>query len=251
MEKELFGAIRDNYNHSSDNLWKWYRRQNFFTKIIVFIWILLSSITMKVIGFIFGLGVILDKMSVWLQSKRKYFINLIDSSSSSLWYNKFSYISAPIVAFMIAPIALVFGLIPKWSSTIAVAVHPDFDVSTGIDHGYFAKLGKSYLKLAKELFKNINKHGYFFMLPALIVSLLTAPFISIISLVFFILILLDFIGWIVGLIRKFVVSSSSSLAKTAGNSFGRAVAIPIIMTLFVPLYITLLLIPKIATYDDV
>jgi hypothetical protein len=56
MKHELFGAIRDNY----------------FTA---------SSATMKLIGFLFGLGVILDNISIWLQSKRDHLVYAIDVSA--------------------------------------------------------------------------------------------------------------------------------------------------------------------------
>lgn len=250
MEKELFGAIRDNYNYASDNLWRWHRRQGIFTRIITFIWIGVSSTIIKIIGFIFGLGVILDYISVWLQNQRNNFINLIDKSAQTLCYRKISYMSAPILAFVLAPIALIFGLIPKWSSTIVAAAHPDLDFSLGTEHGYFVKLGKSYLNLAKALFININKHGYFFILPALLIFIFSTPIVILISLVFFLLVVLDIIGWVVGLIRKFVILSSAFFAKKTDSNIVSIISMPILMILFVPIYIVLLLIPKIATYDE-
>ena len=250
MEKELFGAIRDNYNHASENLWYWHRRQNSFVKLLTFIWVAPASIIMQIIGFIFSLGVLLDKISVWLQSKRNYIVDAVDDSSSDLRYYKSSYFLTPIKVVLLSPVALLLGIIPKWSTTLVTAIHPDFDISTGVEHGYFTTLGKTYLNLTKELFKNIGRHGNLFVLPALIISVILAPVLVLISIIFFALILLDIVGWVVGLIRKFVVSSSAAMARTSGNNFGSVISMPIIMTLFVPIYIVLLLIPKIATYDE-
>ncbi len=250
MERELFGAIRDNYNNASVNLWYWYRRQNSFVKLLTFIWIAPASLVMKIIGFIFGLGVFFDKISLWLQSKRDNIVYAIDNSSENLRYERSAYILTPLKTLILAPIALFLGVVPKWSSTLVSAIHPDLDVGHGIEHGYFTKLGKSYLYLTKQLFGNIVKHGKLFFLPALIIALIITPITLSIAIIFFILIILDFIGWFVGLIRKFVVSSSSIMASNSGANIGSVIAMPILLAIFVPIYITLLLVPKIATYDE-
>jgi hypothetical protein len=250
MERELFGAIRDNYNNASANLWYWHGRQNSFVKALSFFWVVFASLVMKIIGFTFGLGVFLDKISLWLQSKRDNVIYAIDGSVENLRYEKSAYIFTPITTLILAPIALLLGIVPKWSSTLVSAIHPDLDIGTGIEHGYFTKLGKSYLNLTKELFLNITNHGKLFFLPALSIAFLLIPLTSIIAIFFFILIILDFIGWFVGLIRKFVVSSSYAMARNTGNNIGGVITMPIFLTIFVPIYVALLLIPKIATYDE-
>lgn len=250
MEKELFGAIRDNYYSASDHIWSWNRHQNTLVKIIFFPWLIVASGTMKVLGVVFGLGVILDKISVWLQSKRDNVIASIENTTYALCTAKSAYFVTPIKAAILAPIALFLGVVPKWSSTLTVAVHPDFDVSHGIEHGYFTKTGKAYADLSKRLFQCSIKHGVAFSVLSIPLAMLTAPVALLISLVFFLLIVLDYIGWLVGIIRKFVVSSSNSFATASSKNAGNVVLMPLLLTVFVPVYVALLLIPKIATYDE-
>jgi len=250
LENELFGTIRDNYFMASSEIWRWNSYQNFFVRFIVFPWLIVVSIIMKTIGFLFGLGVILDLVSVWLQKTRNSVVHVIESSAYNLRYEAFSYFTSPVKSLILAPIVLFLGIIPKWSSTIAVAIHPDLDVSYGIEHGYFIKAGKAYLKLSKMLFICINKHGILVGIFALIIATIFSPITLLIAFFFFSLIILDWIGWLVGLLRKFVVSSSMTMANLSGKNIGTVVLMPILLTLFVPVYIALLLIPKIATYDE-
>lgn len=247
MEKELFGAIRDNYYKASSELWYWFKHTHFLLKVIFFIWIFVASILMKIIGFIFSLGVILDKISVWIQSKRRNLLNAVDTSAETLNYKKSSYLTSPLKVFFIFPMALFLGIIPKWSSTLAVSLHPDVDISEAVEHGYFIKLGKSYLNFIKALFVNIKGNGFFFGAFSLLISLATSPFFLIMSLIFFVLIILDWFSFLVGLIRKFVVGSSQAMANRSGNNAMNTVLMPLLLVLFVPLYLFLLLIPKIAS----
>ena len=204
---------------------------------------------MKLLGFIFSLGIILDKISLWLQSKRNGVLNVIDNTTDNLSYKKSSYIISPIVAVIMFPIALLFGLIPKWSTTLMVGISPDLDIGHGTEHGYFTELGKKYLVLAKEYFVNIKEHGFFFGIFALAISIVVIPVLLLMSIAFFILIILDLLGWFVSLIRKFVVGSSQAMANKSGDNAAFAVIMPVLLTLFVPLYLVLLLIPKIATHE--
>jgi hypothetical protein len=142
------------------------------------------------------------------------------------------------------------GIVPKWSSTLAVSIHPDFDASYGIEHGYFTNCGKAYFEIVRNMFKSLGKHGFIFFFFAFTMTVIATPILLLISIVFFALIILDFIGWIVGMIRKFVVTSSESMAGRSGAHAVNVVAMPILLTLFVPVYVLLLLIPKIATYDE-
>ena len=109
-------------------------------------------------------------------------------------------------------------MFPKWSSTLVTILDSNINPSLGVDHGYFTKLAKAYLQFSKELFLNINKHGKLFILPATIIAIVVMPIFIIISTIFFILIILDYIGWIVSLIRKFVVFSSASMARNSGKN---------------------------------
>ena len=249
MKKELFGTIRDNYYRASDGLWSWFNQTNLIIKIMFFVWIVLASSLMKIIGFVFSLGVFLDVISVWIQSKRTIIITAVENMSNNLSIYKVSYIGSPIKAILLSPIAFFFGIIPKWSSTLAVGIHPDLDISTATEYGYFTQLGKAYSKLSLSLFSNLKQHGLFFSPLGLLFALVFGIVIFSISLFFFILIILDYIGWIVSFIRKFVVSSSQAMANQSGKSFMTTIYIPVLLTLFVPLYIALLLIPKIATHE--
>ncbi len=249
MEKELFGAIRDNYYDGSSRLWSWLNRKNIFLKILFSPWVLVSSCFLLLIGFVFSLGVILDKFSVFLLNKRHGTIDIIHNSANNLRYSKMSYLTTPLKAILLSPIAFILGIIPKWSSTILSAPFDDISTSYEKDYGFFQNLGNSYIFLSKKMFVNISQHGYFFAIFALIITLITVPLTIAIALFFYIFIILDYVGWIVAKLRLFVVHSSYKFSDNIGTNNFNSFVMPILLVIFVPIYIFLLLIPKVATYD--
>ncbi len=249
MEKELFAAIRDNYDQASTELWWWFRQKNILLKMIFIFWVLAASITMRIFGFLFSLGIILDKISLWLQSKREWFVNKIEDSKYQIGGGKFPYLFQPIFALILSPIALIFGLIPKWSATLAISAHPDLDNSHGTEYGYFTELGRKYSSLSRAMLSKIFAHGVIFSPIAFAFSLFAVPLLLLVAAIFFALLILDMFGWVVNLIRKFVVSSSENFARSSGKNVFNVILMPTLLTIFVPLYIFLLLIPKIATYE--
>ncbi len=205
MSTELFGAIQSNYNKASFELWSWFKNRNIILKTISLPWIIIASISMNIIGIIFSLGIFLDKISIWLQRKRDWFVNYLDNVAHDIKNEKIQYILSPFWATIVFPIALFLGIIPKWSSTIVSVVHPDLDVSTGTEYGYFTQLGQKYFAISKALLSNAVSHGILFSPISLIISIIFTPLHLLIAILLFLLIVLDWLGYIVSLIRKFVV----------------------------------------------
>jgi hypothetical protein len=249
MSVELFGKISENYDNASKNLWYWHRYKNVLIKIVTIPWILLSSIAMKAISIFFSMGIIFDKLSIWLEKQRHHVISSLESSNRNLQWNKIAYITSPLKAALLAPIALFLGIFPKWSSTI-MAVGTGDGFSHGTEHGFFTQLGKHYLVLVKNMFSYAFSHGFFFGLIAIVLSTIVAPVALIISAIFFILIILDLLSWLVELIREFIVVSSAYLARNVGNNFISTVFFPVVLTLLVPVYVVLILIPKISSQTE-
>lgn len=249
MEKELFGAIRDNYYLAGKSLWSWLKNRHIILQIIFFLWVLIASLAMYGIGFIFSLGVVLDKFSVFILEKRDLSIDFISKSTDKLYYSKTAYFLTPILAILISPICFILGIIPKWSSTILSTADAEFETSYEKEFGFFKRLGNSYLNLVAHLFKNLNSHGYLFAILALITTLLSSPILILIGLFFYIFIILDYVGWIVSIMRQFVVDSSYKFARNIGTSSVNSFLMPVLLVIFVPVYIVLLLVPKIASYD--
>lgn len=249
MSVELFGEISGNYGNAAGNLWGWHKSKNFIIRVITFPWIVFASIIMKIASIIFGFGVIFDVLSIWLENQRHLVIEALESLNENISRSKLAYISSPIKAAFLAPIALFLGIFPKWSSTI-MALGGGDEISGGTDHGFFWQLSKQYFFLVKNMFSYSFSHGFIFGLIGLVLSVIVTPIALVIAIIFAILIILDALSWFVELIREFIVWSSSTLARKTGNSLLGSIFYPTLLTLLVPLYIALLIIPKISSQTD-
>ncbi len=250
--KELFKAIRDNYYLAATNIWGWYK-ERWLLRLITLPFILIGILLMFIIGTVFSLGIFLDQVSTFLEKRRKLFISFIEDKATNIRYSKISFLFSPLIIVLSFPICLILGLFPKWSVTLIVVLD-DYDIDdisqTSTEHGFFARCSKAYLNFLGILWSYTVKHGFLFFFPALGIAIIFSPFIIAISIVCVVLILLDFLGFLFGLIRKFVVNSSGKMARAADKGFPQVFIMPILLTLFVPLYLFLLLIPKIASEYD-
>lgn len=249
MSVELFGEISGNYGDAARNLWEWHRDKNIVIRLISFPWIIFASIIMKIVSMFFSLGVIFDALSIWLENQRHHVVKSLESLNENISISKLAYFSSPIKAALLAPIALFLGVFPKWSSTV-MALGAGDDISEGTDHGFFWQLSKQYFFLVRNMFSYSFSHGFFFGLIGLVLSVIVTPVALIIALIFSVLIILDALSWFVELIREFIVWSSSTLARRTGNSLVGNIFYPTLLTILVPLYIALLIIPKISSQTD-
>lgn len=249
MSVELFGEISNNYVNAAKELWSWHKYKNIVVKILMLPWVVIASATMKVIALIFMAGIIFDKLSLWLERQRKSVIAVLENKNRKLAINKSAYILSPILAGLLAPIALLLGIFPKWSSTLMV-VSTDDSFSSGTEHGFFFQLSKQYFLLVTNMLANSFKHGAIFWIVAIPLTLIVTPIALIISLMFLVLTVLDILSWLVELIRQFIVSSSAALSRRSGSSIGGVIFYPTILVLLVPVYLVLLLIPKISSQTE-
>lgn len=170
MSVELFGEISSNYANAAKELWSWHKYTNIIVKILMLPWVVIASAVMKVISLIFMAGIIFDKLSLWLESQRKSVISTLENKNHELAINKSAYIVSPLMAGLLAPIALLLGIFPKWSSTL-MAVSTDDSFSGGTKHGYFLQLSKQYSILVKNMLTNSFKHGAIFWVIAIPLTL--------------------------------------------------------------------------------
>lgn len=242
---ELFEKISDNYSQASHRVWSWHRYSNILMKIIYLPWVIFASIVLNIIAFIFGLGILLDRLSLWLQSKRYKLLDQLDDSIHDIYWKKSGYISSPISATLLIPFALLFGIFPKWSSTVSEAA-----ISTDTQHGFFVDVSQKYFSLVVSMLKNIFKHGIFVSLISIPSAIIFAPFFAGVALFFSLLIILDLFSWLIEIIREFVINSSEFLAHNTSRNMFNVVVMPLLLVGLFPIYIFLLLIPKISTQNN-
>lgn len=245
---QLFETMSYNFKLSANGVWAWYRKQYFATKVLALIWAVIASIILTSISWIFKIGIIFDFLASWLQKGRNKVISRLDRWANDLKWKKFAYFTVPIKIVLLLPLALLLGILPKFSTEVDV-VGADND-KVDINHGFFFKVAVAYLVIAKSLIFSSFKHGILFIPIGLLISFYIVPMAILIALFFFIFILLDLLGWIIEVIRNLVLSSSYNLAKNTGNNTFTVILLPSLLIILFPIYILLILIPKISSYDS-
>jgi len=240
---ELFQSMRGNYQTAAQNLWLWYRRQYSLLKWLIWPWPLLVGSVLGLIGGVFALLSVLDGLARWLRRRREAVVSRLENSANRLCWYKSAYFTAPLVGLFWFPLGILLGLFPKFSSEVDSG---DADVN----HGFFFRLAKAYLLLGKNLLTCSLRHGVLFFPIALLIAGFTAPVAVMAGLFFLVFILLDAIGFLVDLLRQGVVNSSRVLARGTDSNLFTALALPLLLILLFPVYLLLLLIPKISTYDS-
>lgn len=245
----MFGEISNNYKESSREVWRWFNQSPTLLKPITFLWVLFASAVTYAIGILFSLGVVFDLISQLVLEQRRAVNRSLQKANDNLRYKKSAYILSPLMAGILAPVGFVLGIFPSWGAIVSSA---GADQSPGQDaaHGFFTRLCGYYLSLVKNMFANCFKHGFFFGLIALAITVLIAPYALMIAFMFAILILLDLLSWFVGILRVFVVKSSASLGRNSGRGLITATVFPSLLILLFPIYLILLFIPKVSSQSN-
>ena len=244
---ELFESIASNYTLAAAGVRRWYGRLPTLAKILAWPWPLLAIPVLTLLSLLFRLGVVFDIMARWLERHRSKIINALERWEIDLSLSNVAYFSVPIKGILLLPLVILLGVFPKFSTT------SEFDSDeTGLDieHGFFWQVSKGYLRIGRALMRNVGRHGVLFMPLALIIALFAAPSAVVVGLFFMLFIFLDWLGWLIDRIRGWVVNSSAGLARRSGDNLLSSIVMPLALTLLFPVYLLLLLIPKVATYDS-
>ncbi len=245
---ELFQSMRGNYQTAARNVWFWYRRQHSLVKLLAWPWPLLAGSVLGVIGWFFAVLTLFDGLAVWLQNRRNGVLIRLENQANALRWRKSAYFTAPLAGVFWFPFAIVLSLSPKLSSSVDGEVSASMDMN--VHHGFFFRLANAYGLLGKNLLTYSFRHGVVFFPIALLIAVVFAPLAVLAGLFFLVFILLDAIGFLNDLLRRGVVNSSRVLANWTNANLFAVLAAPLLLAILFPVYLLLLLIPKISTYDS-
>ncbi|MCP4701019.1 MAG: hypothetical protein GY862_29825 [Gammaproteobacteria bacterium] len=238
--------MSNNFRVAARGLWNWQRRQSLLLKLIAWIWVLPAGLVLTLISWVFKLGWIFDFFARLLRGGRNWALSILNRGARRLQWRKSAYLTVPVTGLVLWPLAILLGLFPKLGADLDAADDPAdaFDM----DHGFFFALTKSYLLIGWNYLRYSFSQGLF-MPVALFLSLFVVPSAWAIALFFAVFILLDWLGVIVEWIRRGVASSSHALAIRAGRNIFFVMVIPVLLVVLFPIYVLLLLIPKVSSYD--
>jgi len=219
--------MTNSFKHARQNLWKWCQKRYFLIKPITCLWALLVSVILMPISGFFKLGLIFDKIGLWLDIKRQKIINCLKSSADSLSRLKRAYFFTPIKMIFCFPFAILLAILPQISGNVMIE-----NEAAGEDLSFLRDTRQSYFNIAKNLLQNIAKHGILFIPIAFVIAIPAALIAILFGLIFLILRILDPIGYLIGKLKDFTASSSKKLANNTGNHVFNAFFNPILLVLF-------------------
>ncbi len=219
--------MTNSFKHARQNLWKWCQKRYFLIKPITCLWALLVSVILMPISGFFKLGLIFDKIGLWLDSKRKKIINCLKSSADSLSRLKRAYFFTPIKMMLCFPFAILLAILPQLSGNVMIE-----NEAAGEDLNFLRDTRQSYFNIAKNLLQNLAVHGIWFWPIAFVIAIPAALVAILLGFIFLILRILDPIGYLIGKLKDFTASKSKKLADNTGNHVFNAFFNPILLVLF-------------------
>lgn len=117
--------------------------------------------------------------------------------------------------------------------------------------GVFSSIGKSYIQAAKNVFVYLGT-AHFTLKPVILMPTLFYAFLLFpIGIVFYLFIVLDWVGKITDTIRHFFIDAIDSNSYKIDRSFFSFLFRPIIMVILIPIFLITLCIPKLSSSVDV
>lgn len=110
--------------------------------------------------------------------------------------------------------------------------------------GIFSSIGHSYLKAAKNVFSYLGYASFILKPVALIIALFYASFLCVIGILFYSLIILDWLGQLTSGIRNFFMNALESNSYQVNNSLLAFLIRPIFIVILAPIFLLTLCIPK-------
>jgi hypothetical protein len=223
----FFQTMANSFKDTRENLWKWCKKRFFLIKPITCLWAILVSIIFRPISWFFKLGVVFDKIGLWLDNKRQKMIYCLKSSADSLSRSKRAYFLTPIKMMFCFPFAILLAIVPQLSGNVMIE-----NEAAGEDLSFLRDTRQSYFKIAKNLLQNIAVHGILFLPIAFFIAIPATLIAILLGLIFLILRLLDPLGGFIGGLKDFTASRSKQLADNSGNHVFNAIFNPILLVLF-------------------
>jgi hypothetical protein len=245
MNSGVFSTMGSSYVKAAGNGFYYLAHAPLLLKPLILAIALVYSIALLPIGFIFALFVIFDWLGGFVDSIRRFFLNLMESNSWKVDDSLLSFIFRPIFIIVLSPIFLLSLFIPKLSSSIALDIMADNDAI-----GAFHQVNQITWRAAKRLFQYVANTFLLLMPITAIIAIVYSIALILIGLIFALLIPLDWISQLVEKIRQSVVRYTDTQQQKIRYSLGAFLFVPIWLTILAPLFLILLVVPKFTSQFD-
>jgi len=243
MKQGIFSILGTIYFASAKNTFYYVGNNSLMIKPFTFFIALSYSTILIPIGLIFSMFIIFDWLSKITDAIRNFFLNIIDKQSWSIDNSFLSFLIRPIILVILIPLFILSIFIPRLSTNYIV-----HDVSIMLSAtGTFKQINIIIYRAANKLFVYISA-APLLMKPFLaIIGIIYSIILIIFGTLFIFLIPLDWISKGIEGIRIYITNFISKLQYNIKYKVRAFLFTPIILTLFFPIILCILIIPKFTT----
>ena len=248
MSDGLFANVSSGYRIGARSLWVWLGDTHWLFKPFGIIWVLPTSAILWGIGLALYVLVVFDVLAAWVDGIRNWLLGVLERTAEAMVERRWSYFVAPLTIIPTLPLIVAAGLLPKLGIATLIPHGHDHDgPDIHPDGGYFRSAARLFRHLAQASWRGLWGHGLLFVPFALPIAAITLPLTLGGAVLFTALTALDLISFLVNWLRRGVTTIIDSLAWGARNSMVSAVINPALMILLLPVFVAVLLIPKLST----
>ena len=247
MVSGTFSSIGDSYAKAIGSLFYHAMHATFIFKIPFLILSVIYSIFLIFISIVFYLLIVIDWLSNIINSVRIVLLNIMENNSCSIDNNLLSFVIRPVVMVLLSPIFFASLFIPKLSgnSISDVLLNESKGVANGM--GVFGKIRGVLWGSIGRLFRYVSSSSVLFFPITLPIAIIYSVVLFALGLFFMLLVPLDWLSSLVDSVRvgivRYVDNSQNSIRYSTPSFLFK----PIFLSVLAPVFLALLLIPKLTS----
>jgi len=250
MKAGIFFHIADSYKQASANCLAYIGRLPWLFKPFCFPVALIYAIVLLASSAVFYILVVFDKLGQLTDWLRNLILNEMSTQRYNLSNSLMAFLFRPIVLALLSPLFLISLVVPKMSSDPVedFIMHESVEILDGT--GAFKTVNGILWDDAKRLFVYVSNISLLLMPVTAVIAVVYSLILIIIGLVFAILIPLDWLSLLIETMRQYIARTAHRLQYKVDQSFSTFLFTPLFLTLLVPIFLVLLVVPKFTTQFD-
>jgi len=250
MKPGIYAHIANSYKQASGNCLTYMRRLPWILRPFFFPVALLYALVLLLISAVFYFLIILDKLGQFTDWVRKSILNAMSNQRYYLDESLMDFIFRPIFLVLLSPLFLASLIVPKMSSDPVEDFIAQETAGVLDGAGAFKVVNKIVWGAAKRLFSYVSNTSLLLMPITASIAIIYSIVLIVIGLLFAILIPLDWVSLLIESMRQHIARTAYRLQNKVDRNFGSFLFVPILLTLLVPVFLALLIVPKFTTQFD-
>lgn len=239
----IFASVGQSYFNALDSISHYWQRAHWLLKPVLFPVACLYSLALLIISVIFYAGIVFDWLGKLTDWTRQSILNAMKNQSDRIDNSLSAFLFRPIWLLLLSPLLLGSLLFPKLSSDTLDSFGGDADDFFEGD-GAFKMVNAVFLQGAGRLFDYVA-HTHLLLKPlTAAVAIVYSLMLIAVGFGFALLIPLDWLSSLVETIRQWIARTAYQLQHRISESFAHFLLMPLLLIALAPVFMVLLIIPK-------